>query len=292
MWFANFQSTTTSTYGLCWFDGTNFGIIPQQLTEGLPHAQIYDLEMKNIQNGYELWISCASRGVAVLTVTGTIIPVELTSFAANTNGNNVNLNWTTATETNNSGFSIERKQVFSLQPSVVNDEWNDLAFVKGNGTTTEKQSYSFTDDNLTSGKYLYRLKQIDFDGTYEYSNEVEVIINVPEKFELSQNYPNPFNPATTIRFSIPKEELVTLKVYNFIGEEVATLVNEIKQVGNYYLTFNADNLSSGVYLYKLKAGSFAAIYTSFCQFGQFEHMTFVILKTLPFLKNKNLQVFK
>ena len=253
VWFANFQSTTSSVYGLCWFDGTNFGIIPQQQIGGLPHAQIYDIEVKNILNGYELWISCASRGIAVLTVFGTVVPVELVSFTSNTNGNKVNLNWSTATEINNSGFEIERSVI---SKEARNPDWKKVGFVNGNGTTTEVKSYSFADNNLSSGKYLYRLKQIDFDGTFEYSNEVEVIVTVPEKFELSQNYPNPFNPTTTIKYSIPKEGLVTLKIYNIIGEEVVTLVNENKQVGNYSVSFSAIDLSSGIYLYKLSAGSF------------------------------------
>ncbi len=253
LWYANFGSTTISEYGLGWFDGTNFGIIPQQQIGGLPHAQIYDLEVKNIQNGYELWISCASRGIAVLTVTGSVVPVELTSFTANTNGSNVNLNWSTGTEINNSGFEIQRLKDSKIEN---NKDWEIIGFVTGNGTTTETQSYSFTDDNLGSGKYLYRLKQIDFDGTFEYSNEVEVIINVPEKFELSQNYPNPFNPSTKIKYQIADSNPVSLKIYDVLGNEVVSLVNEVQSSGNYEVTFDASLLSSGTYFYKLQAGSF------------------------------------
>ena len=259
LWFSNFQSTTTSTYGLCWFDGTDFGIIPQQQIGGLPHAQIYDLEVKNIQNGYELWISCASRGIAVLTVTGSVVPVELVSFSASTNGNSVNLNWSTSTETNNSGFSLERKQVYSPQSTVHNEEWNEIGFISGHGTTTETQSYSFVDENLASGKYHYRLKQIDFDGTFEYSNEVEVIVSVPEKFKLSQNYPNPFNPSTKIKYQIATSNPVSLKIYDVLGNEVATLVNEIQSTGNYEVTFDASSLSSGTYFYRLSTGSLTEV---------------------------------
>jgi len=246
---------------LCWFDGTNFGIIPQQQTGGLPHAQIYDIEMKNIQNGYELWISCASRGVAVLTVTGTIIPVELSSFSASVNGNNVTLNWSTATETNNSGFYIERSVISN---EVRNLFWESISFVNGTGTTTETQSYSFVDNNLEVGKYQYRLKQIDFDGTVEYTNTIDVEINAPTIFTLEQNYPNPFNPTTIISYNIPsvistegRNLRVQLKVYDLLGREVATLVNEQKPAGSYNVTFDASTLPSGIYMYKLQAGSFS-----------------------------------
>ncbi len=257
LWFANFGSTTTSTYGLCWFDGTNFGIIPQQQIGGLPHAQIYDLEVKNIQNGYELWISCASRGIAVLTVTGSIVPVELVSFTANTNGNIVTLNWFTSTETNNSGFEIERSSHTGRSRNMT--EWESIGFINGNGTTTETQSYSFTDNNLASRKYFYRLKQIDFDGTFEYSNDVEVIVNVPNKFELSQNYPNPFNPSTKIKYQIATSIHVSLKIYDVLGNVVTSLVDEVQPSGNYEVTFDASTLSSGTYFYKLQAGSFVQI---------------------------------
>jgi len=191
------------------------------------------------------------------------VPVELVSFTSTTNGNNATLNWSTSTETNNSGFSLERKQVYSSQSSVNNEEWKTVSFINGNGTTTETQSYSFIDNNLSSGKYLYRLKQIDFDGTFEYSNEVEVIVAVPDQFELSQNYPNPFNPSTTISYTIANITLsgfegsrVQLKVYDILGNEVVTLVDEFKSSGSYEVTFNASSLSSGIYFYQLKAGSF------------------------------------
>ncbi len=254
MWFANFQSTTTSIYGLCWFDGTNFGIIPQQQTGGLPHAQIYDIEMKNIQNGYELWISCASRGVAVLTVRGTIVPVELSSFSASVDGNNITLNWSTATETNNSGFEIQRSKDSKIEKL---QNWESIGFVNGKGTTTETQTYSFADNDLSSGNYVYRLKQIDFDGKFEYSKIIEAEINAIAEFALEQNYPNPFNPSTSIRYQVSGITQVVLKVYDLLGREITTLVNELKPAGFYEVTFDASALSSGIYMYKLQAGSFS-----------------------------------
>jgi len=184
------------------------------------------------------------------------LPVELTSFVSNVSGNFVTLNWTTATETNNSGFDIERRDA----KSETQDVWNKIGFVNGNGTTTSPNNYEFTDRNLSSGKYNYRLKQIDFNGNYEYHNLAdEVVIGVPEKFSLEQNYPNPFNPSTNLEFGISDLEFVSLKVYNSLGKEVATLVNEIKPAGRYEVTFDGSNLSSGVYFYKIEAGSFSAV---------------------------------
>ncbi len=175
-------------------------------------------------------------------------PVELTSFTYSINSfNDVDLNWTTATETNNKGFDVERFAE-SLKAG-----WEKIGFVDGNGTTTEEHLYSFVDKILSVGIYKYRLKQIDFDGSYEYSREVEVNVTAPDKFSLEQNYPNPFNPITNIEYRIPNKVFVSLKVYNTLGEEVATLVNEEKPAGNYEVKFDGSKLPSGVYIYKLIA---------------------------------------
>jgi hypothetical protein len=191
------------------------------------------------------------------------IPVELTSFTSSLNENDVTLNWQTATETNNSGFQVERSKMLEAR----SEEWENIGFVNGTGTTTEPQSYSFIDKNMEIGKYQYRLKQMDYDGSFEYSNTIEVEINTPLKFSLEQNYPNPFNPSTTIKFSIPAVGTrlalsVQLKVYDVLGNEIATLVNEEKPAGNYEVEFNsvetlhATSLPSGVYFYQLKAEDF------------------------------------
>jgi hypothetical protein len=135
--------------------------------------------------------------------------------------------------------------------------WEKIGFVDGNGTTTETKSYSFKDKNLTAGKYQYRLKQIDFDGTFEYSNIVEAEILPPAKFSLEQNYPNPFNPSTSIQYAIANRQFVSLKVFNSLGEEVETLVNEYQGAGNHSTFFIVNStLPSGVYYYQLKAGEF------------------------------------
>jgi hypothetical protein len=190
-----------------------------------------------------------------------VVPVELTSFTASVGGSNVTLLWTTATELNNSGFSIERKTGGS--------EYSEAAFVPGFGTTTELKSYSFTDEKLSPGTYTYRLKQIDFNGAFEYSGEVEAEVIAPEEFALDQNYPNPFNPSTTIKFTISSAlggGFTILKVYDVLGNEIAILVNEEKPAGKYEVEFsaiggsasggNAANLSSGVYFYQLRVGGF------------------------------------
>lgn len=175
------------------------------------------------------------------------LPVELVSFNAAANGTQVNLNWETATETNNKGFSIERSS---------GTEFKTIGFVPGFGTTTESKCYSFSDNNVNPGTYSYRLKQLDFNGTFEYSNAVEVQVTSPVEFTLAQNYPNPFNPTTTIGFGIQKQSNVKITVLNVIGEEVAIVLNEVKEAGYHQVEFNARNLPSGVYFYTLQAGSF------------------------------------
>jgi hypothetical protein len=177
-----------------------------------------------------------------------IVPVEMTSFTANvTNERNVILNWSTATETNNHMFEIERR--------AETGEYFTIGFVNGAGTTTEPQNYTYTDQTVETGKYFYRLKQLDFDGRYEYSDEVEVDVNGPLTFNLEQNYPNPFNPSTSINYSVPEAGNIRLSVYNTVGEAVAVLVDGFSQSGIFEVSFDASNLPSGVYLYKLQSAN-------------------------------------
>ncbi|MBT8386756.1 MAG: S8 family serine peptidase, partial [Ignavibacteria bacterium] len=175
-----------------------------------------------------------------------MIPVELSSFTANSNGSSVTLNWSTETETNNSGFSIERKSAF-------NGSWAEVGFVPGFGTTTERKSYNYSDENVQMGKYNYRLKQIDLDGTFEYSNAIEVDVMAPGGFSLGQNYPNPFNPATTIEYSVPEVSNVTITIYSIVGELAATLVSGTIEAGYHRINFDASTLPSGTYIYQIKA---------------------------------------
>ena len=181
-------------------------------------------------------------------VVGLVIPVELTAFNVNVNKNEVVLDWTTATELNNLGFEIQRRSV--------NGNYETLGFVSGKGTTTEVNNYSFTDKSVDAGNYSYRLMQKDFDGTFAYSPEVEVEVSLPLEYSLEQNFPNPFNPTTTIRYAIPEDNFVSIKLYDVLGNEVITLVNEQQQAGRYEMLFNASSIASGVYYYQITSGNF------------------------------------
>lgn len=188
-----------------------------------------------------------------------IVPVELASFNANVNHNKITLNWITSSELNNSGFEIE-KQEGSQQSPV--GKWERIGFVEGKGTTSETNNYSFEDKNLSSGIYKYRLKQVDFNGTFEYSNVIEVETNIPDEFSLLQNYPNPFNPTTRIKYSVSsngKREMskVSLKVFDVLGNEAAVLVDGYQSPGEYEFEFNANTLSSGIYFYRLQTTDFS-----------------------------------
>ena len=134
----------------------------------------------------------------------------------------------------------------------------DVGFVKGSGNSNSPKEYSFVDNNSLSGKVDYRLKQIDNDGAYEYSDVVSVTIKMPTEFSLEQNYPNPFNPDTSIKYSVAEDSFVTIKVYNTLGEEVATLVNGEESAGNYKLDFNASRLPSGIYIYRMRTNNFTS----------------------------------
>ncbi|MCL5030344.1 MAG: lamin tail domain-containing protein [Bacteroidetes bacterium] len=230
--------------------------------------------------------------VATLSISNTTLPVEFTSFIANIFNSSVQLKWQTATEVNNYGFEVERlnpphnplpggeEKYPSHNPLPGGEEkypplsplpggekkgWVKIGFVNGNGNSSSTKDYTFIDPaigtgkNISSGKYSYRLKQIDNNGAYKYSNVVEVSFMKPAKFALEQNYPNPFNPSTTISFSIPIYFTHCLKLYDVLGREVQTLINENRKAGTHNINFYANNLSNGVYMYKLTAGNYSEI---------------------------------
>lgn len=187
-----------------------------------------------------------STEVAALGTAGNVLPVELTSFTAYANNNVITLNWSTATELNNNGFEIQRKDL--------QNDWRTIGFVKGNGTTSSSNNYSFVDRPDNTGRFFYRLKQLDFNGYYNYSEMVQADV-VPNELKLYNNYPNPFNPSTIISYSLSGDGPVNLKVYNSIGQVVADLVNEHQTSGYYQVQFDAaaNGLSSGVYFAELRA---------------------------------------
>jgi hypothetical protein len=179
------------------------------------------------------------------------LPVELTSFTAATAAKSVNLQWATATEVNNYGFDVERRAVGS-------SSWSRIAFVAGNGTSNVAHSYNYSDNAVVAGSYAYRLKQIDNDGTFKYSQESEVTL-VPQAAALGQNYPNPFNPTTTIEFSLPSQSNVRLVVVNILGQEVKELTCGSFAAGSHKVVFDATKMASGMYFYRLETNGFSDV---------------------------------
>jgi photosystem II stability/assembly factor-like uncharacterized protein len=186
----------------------------------------------------------------VYEYTFSFVPVELVSFSAEVFNSNVTLSWITATEINNYGFVVERQ-------SKETGQWINIGFVGGNGSSTEIRYYSFTDNSVSVGEYFYRLKQLDFNGNFDYSKEVEVTILPVSEYTLKQNYPNPFNPSTRIAFSIPNSSFASLQVFDILGNKINTLINGELTEGSYEVEFNGKGLPSGVYFYNLTTGNFS-----------------------------------
>jgi hypothetical protein len=197
--------------------------------------------------GFAFANGLSSFSLFAVTSTDNPLPVELASFTSAINARNVELNWSTSKEENNAGFDIERKLV-------TENTWAKVGNVSGAGNSNTVKNYRFEDRNIATGKYNYRLKQIDYNGNFKYFNLTgEVTVGVPAKFELSQNYPNPFNPSTKINYDLPFDSKVQIKIYDMTGKEVAQIVNETKTAGYYTVQFNASALSSGVYFYTISA---------------------------------------
>jgi hypothetical protein len=185
------------------------------------------------------------------------LPVNFTSFTSNVTGRDVKLNWTTASENNNAGFEIQRTEI-----NIQNSGWVKTGYVNGSGTKNTPTNYTFTDARLNSGKYNYRLKQIDYNGNFAFENLANVIeIGIPSKFNISQNYPNPFNPVTKIDYELPFDSKVNIRIYDISGREIQKLVNEQKPAGFYTVNLNAENLASGMYFYRIEANGNNQNYT-------------------------------
>jgi len=215
------------------------------------NSQAYDIRGE----GYPRKLNKTTSGVGTIDMgayeyqlNNDPLPVALTSFSANISNDKISLSWKTSTEVNSWGFDIERMSEKSA--------WFKIGFVQSSGNSNSVKEYSFIDRISGSGNYFYRLKQIDKDGNYEYSKIVEVNLSHPKTFLLSQNYPNPFNPNTIINYDLPVNSSLTLRVFNILGKEIITLVNEEKPAGRYQVTLDGSNLSSGVYYYQLKTETF------------------------------------
>ena len=238
--------------------GETFNNFKISQTSFTPSSGIFFGDYTNIaafnRKVYPVWMRLDGAILSVYTApftdTTSAVPVELNNFTSSVNNNNVYLSWQTATEQNNYGFNIERKA------EETNPGWTTIGFVKGSGNSNSPLVYHFTDSPAKNGSYIFRLKEIDLNGTFNYSNEIEVVINNVPNFLLLQNYPNPFNPSTTISYQLPQDGLVSIKVYDVLGKEIATLVNEVKTSGLHEVDFNASNLSSGIYLYKMTVNNF------------------------------------
>jgi len=250
-------------------NGTLYGITGTGdsliFSHNFPGDWIYTVNhMPSIDGNFSREIITGTKNGKVVCFSGgtLAIPVELISFSGFESSGNVLLQWTTATETNNYGFEIER--ITEVKDQKTNKTWSKIGFVQGSGTSAEVRPYSYVDRNIESGKHKYRLKQIDFDGSFTYSNEVEMTIGLPSTYTLEQNFPNPFNPVTLIRFSIPQESNVKLSLYNLLAEEVAVLINEPLKAGFHQVEWRGVDkknniLPTGAYFYKLEAGDFVEV---------------------------------
>lgn len=232
-------------------------------TSGFVHGEIYGAAYVGSGNFYatdisSLAMTVSTTGVFVLIASSLpddirglgygdpLLPVELASFTSTVNKRDVSLNWTTTSETNNSGFEIQR--------SAANGQWTRVAWISGKGTSVIPNNYTYADRNLNSGSYSYRLKQVDYNGAFEYFNlNNEVVIGAPDRFAVSQNYPNPFNPVTKINFDLPYDSKVSIKLFDISGKEISTLTNNPMSSGYHTISFDASSLTSGVYFYRISA---------------------------------------
>ncbi len=247
--YGSLQTGAANTWDL-WIDGVLAG-------NDLPKAQIAN--DVNMDSWMFTGISSSGNSANIFLdefdytnqISGSPLPVSLSSFIMTGESRNVNLSWSTLYEINNAGFELERRNENSFSP-----EWNNIAFIRGNGTTNSPQSYYYEDKSLLSGKYSYRLKQKDYNGNFEYfnpSNFSFIEILKPNDFTISQNYPNPSNPVTKIDYEVPFDSYVNITVFDITGRAVKELVNSFKPADFYSITFNGSELSSGIYFYRISA---------------------------------------
>jgi hypothetical protein len=243
---ATLQLVNTVDFVVC-----TFGVCPQFMVPGtvVTTGANYPCAFNAYIGGINTVITANSTFTNIFV--GPLCPVELSSFGSNVNGRDIVLNWETKTEKNSNKFEIER--------NLMGTDWVPVGSVKACVLSNSPKQYSFMDKNLQSGKYQYRLMMIDNDGSYEYSKVIEAEVDVPENYELSQNYPNPFNPNTVITYSLPLAANMKLTAYNTLGQVVKILDNGFKNAGNYTVNFDASELTSGTYFYRLEAGQFTQV---------------------------------
>jgi Concanavalin A-like lectin/glucanases superfamily/Secretion system C-terminal sorting domain len=257
-WGVKVFGTGTPTYTVTYSYDGHPGITDETALKLVYRSNISDLSWTDV-------VALLDNTVNTLTKTGQTgteytlatfnadpLPVELAFFTATLNGNDVELRWRTETEVNNYGFDVER--------STDKLKWEQLVFVEGHGNSNSSKEYNYIDSDIgESGKYYYRLKQIDNDGTFEFSEPVTVDVGIPDDYSLSQNYPNPFNPETRIDFALPEKQLISLKIFNILGELVKEIINEEREAGKYTIKFQSYGLSSGIYIYRLESPRFTAV---------------------------------
>ncbi|MBL1212407.1 MAG: T9SS type A sorting domain-containing protein [Ignavibacteriae bacterium] len=247
--FLSYEGTFAAT------DGPANGVMSTDIgisESGTSEGSSLGLEGNGTQYSDFTWVAFDASATPGSQNGNQALPVELTSFSASVIKNSVKLVWNTATEINNYGFEIQR--------SADKEVWSNVGFINGSGTTNAPKEYSYVDSKLSnSSSYYYRLKQVDNDGSYEYSKTIEVVLGTPTEYELGQNYPNPFNPSTLISFTLPEAGYTSLIVYNSLGQEVAELVNNQLEAGSHQYNFDAKNLTSGIYFYKLESENFVQV---------------------------------
>jgi hypothetical protein len=248
--------TTASDQASFWNNGYGAVLLIEEYYGGDFNAYYHttnDLLIHYNQPYYHKMSRLTLGTVATLAEITEVVPVELLAFTASVNNSEIQLLWSTASELNNRGFEIER----SINSA---DNFLTIGFVAGESSSTEINYYSFNDQPQISGtnKIFYRLKQVDFDGTFTYSDVVQVTYDVPTAFVINQNFPNPFNPTTNIKYFVPKESFVSIKIYDFLGREVKTLVNDFLSTGSYEIVFDASVLTSGTYFYTMIADNYSS----------------------------------
>jgi len=245
------------------FVGTDLGVYVKDGTNdwapfntGLPNVVVTELEVLYTGGTNKLRAGTYGRGLWETNIDAAL-PVELSSFTSKVlKSGGIKLDWRTETEVDNYGFEIEKSQKSKVKTQT-SDKWEKIGFVEGHGNSNSPKEYTFTDNSAQYGNYAYRLKQIDTDGDFEYSKTIEVDAGlIPNGFVLEQNYPNPFNPITTIKFALAETQKAELRVFDLLGNEVATLFKGIADGGKIYeVVFDAENYSSGIYFYRLETAN-------------------------------------